>query len=119
MKEHNIDGHIFNINSIAGHYVLNYPRIEIYTATKHAVTALTESMRKQMAVQISKVRFTSISPGLTDTEMIEDAKKLNLIKDTSPVLYPEDIADAVEYALSTPPHVQVHEIMIRPTGDAL
>ncbi|CAH2013117.1 unnamed protein product [Acanthoscelides obtectus] len=116
MKEHNIDGHIFNINSIAGHYVLNYPRIEVYTATKHAVTALTELMRKQWQCRSQK---SGLRPGLTDTEMIEDAKKLNLIKDTSPVLYPEDIADAVEYALSTPPHVQVHEIMIRPTGDAL
>nr|CAH7751809.1 unnamed protein product [Callosobruchus chinensis] len=111
MTEHQIDGHIFNINSIAGHYVMGFPKLEIYTASKHAVTALTEAMRKQMSMQRLKIRFTSISPGMVDTEIIAAVRNnrnmsADIFKD-GPILKSEDIADAVEYALSTPPHVQV------------
>ncbi|VEN38155.1 unnamed protein product [Callosobruchus maculatus] len=74
MTEHKIDGHIFNINSVSGHRVTGLPKLEIYTASKHAVTALTESMRKQMAMQKLKIRFTSISPGLVDTEIVARAR---------------------------------------------
>ncbi|CAH2005641.1 unnamed protein product [Acanthoscelides obtectus] len=115
MKEHNIDGHIFNINSVAGHFVFNYPKLEIYTATKYAVTSLTASMRQQLANQKSKIRLTSISPGLVDTEIVAGLD-LSITTGGPPSLKSEDIADAIEYALSTPPHVQVHEIMIWPTG---
>nr|CAI5855750.1 unnamed protein product [Callosobruchus analis] len=113
MTDHKIDGHIFNINSIAGHYTLGIPNLEIYTATKHCVTTLTESMRKQMAMQKLKIRFTSISPGVVDTEMISVSRQklsgemLNILNDDTPMLKVEDIADAIEYALSTPQHVQV------------
>nr|CAI5855749.1 unnamed protein product [Callosobruchus analis] len=110
MTEHNVDGHIFNINSVVGHYTTGHPRLDIYTASKHAVTALTESMRKQMATQKLKIRFTSVSPGMVDTEIIASAQNnlsvAHIFKD-APMLKPEDIADAVEYVLSTPPHVQV------------
>nr|CAH7751808.1 unnamed protein product [Callosobruchus chinensis] len=106
MTEHKIDGHIFNINSIVGHYVLGYPKIELYTASKYAVTALTESMRKQMAMQKLKIRFTSISPGMVETELNAAARSHPSLAN-APILKSEDIADAVEYALSTPPHVQL------------
>nr|CAI5855747.1 unnamed protein product [Callosobruchus analis] len=119
MTEHKIDGHIFNINSIAGHYIMGYPKVEIYTASKHAVTTLTESMRKQMAMQKLKIRFTSISPGLVDTEIPAAARNntseaaAEIIKN-APILKSEDIADALEYALSTPPHVQSLNLFFLP-----
>nr|CAI5855754.1 unnamed protein product [Callosobruchus analis] len=100
MTNHKIDGHIFNINSITGHYILGVPKVEIYTATKHCVTTLTESMRKQMAMQKLKIRFTSISPGVVDTEIIATSREKlgedvhDILNDDTPMLKAEDIADA-------------------------
>lgn len=58
MKENNIDGHIIHINSIYGHRVPNAPGAHIYSASKYAVTALTESMRAEFASTGSKVKVT-------------------------------------------------------------
>lgn len=58
MKENNIDGHIIHINSIYGHRVPNSPGAHIYSASKHAVTALTESMRAEFAITGSKIKVT-------------------------------------------------------------
>ncbi|XP_065349667.1 dehydrogenase/reductase SDR family member 11-like [Cloeon dipterum] len=122
MKSRGIsDGHIFNINSICGHYVSEYPTGYIYTASKHAVTVLTEGLRRELRDMQTKIRVTSISPGLVKTEisvasgLSEEvaAKKY----EENPCLLPEDIAQALLYALQAPPHVQVHEIIIRATGE--
>ena len=58
MTNHNIDGHIVNINSIAGHRILNYPSLNIYPASKHALTALTESLRLELVRNGSKIKIT-------------------------------------------------------------
>nr|CAH7728532.1 unnamed protein product [Callosobruchus chinensis] len=107
MNEHNIDGHIIHINSMLGHFVLGIPGLEVYTASKHAVTALTQAMRKQMGHSKRKIKFTSISPGATDTDFIEQEVRDMIKMDASVMLRAEDVADSVAYALSTPPHVQV------------
>ncbi|CAH1990378.1 unnamed protein product [Acanthoscelides obtectus] len=105
MMDNNLEGHIININSIAGHYILPGPNLEIYTATKHCVTSLTESMRKEMGRLQKKIKFTSISPGVVATEILARAPS-DLSIDISINLQAEDIADAIEYVLSTPPRVQ-------------
>ncbi|XP_063235311.1 farnesol dehydrogenase-like [Bacillus rossius redtenbacheri] len=118
MKERGVDdGHIIHVNSVAGHTVSDYEGLYMYTGTKHAVTALTEGLRKELTQLKSNIRITSVSPGAVRTDMItgigvpeEDLKNM-------PMLEPEDIADAVLYTLSTPPRVQVHEITIHPTGE--
>ncbi|XP_028138590.1 farnesol dehydrogenase isoform X4 [Diabrotica virgifera virgifera] len=120
MQRNNIDGYIIHINSLFGHTVLNIPDVDVYPATKHGVTALTETLRHELNARKSKIRVTSISPGIVDTEIISNIKKSNafaLIKDA--MLKSEDIADAVSYVLSTPQHVQVHEIIIKPQGELL
>ncbi|CAG9835745.1 unnamed protein product [Diabrotica balteata] len=118
MKKNNIDGHIIHINSVFGHRVSNFPQVSVYPATKHGVTALTETLRNELNALKSKIRVTSISPGLVDTEMITELKKTEFYEQLKKsVLKSEDIADAVFYTLSTPPHVQIHELTIKPVGE--
>ena len=59
------DGHFVNINSVCGHRVF---RIPFYSATKFAVTALTEGLRRELRDKNSHIRCTAISPGLTETQ---------------------------------------------------
>jgi len=126
MNSRNVDGHIFIINSIAGHGVPNFPLIGSYNAyapSKYAVTAMTEVLRQEFQKKGTRVKITSISPGVVKTEItvasgvdpdqVEEAFK-NL-----PFLESEDISQAVIYALSTKPHVQIHEIIIKPVGEVI
>jgi NADP+-dependent farnesol dehydrogenase len=120
MKKHNIeDGHIININSINGHYVPMLPRSEsanIYPPTKHAVTALTEVYRQDLLKAKSKIRVTSISPALVDTEIREKFDKKERLG-TIPMLSSKEVADAVIFALSVPQHVLIQELILRHIED--
>jgi len=122
MKERNVtDGHIVHINSISGHSLPQYAMMTfMYAATKHAVTALTEGIRRELVKNNSKIRVTSLSPGLVRTEILDAAHLRTVtshdIFSGNPSLDPQDIADAVLYVLGTPPHVQIHELTIIPTG---
>ncbi|XP_055533752.1 farnesol dehydrogenase-like [Wyeomyia smithii] len=113
MKKRSFDGHIVHINSVAGHVVPPLPRYNIYSASKFAVTAITETMRQEFRAEGTKVKVTSISPGAIDTEMLNPEFKAAGI----PTLEAKDIAEAILYVLSTPPRVQVHELTIKPVGE--
>jgi NADP-dependent 3-hydroxy acid dehydrogenase YdfG len=99
-------GHLLLTSSVAGRRVLPG---SMYSCTKHAVTAMGEAARQDL--NDTGVRVTLIEPGMTDTPFFEKPPAENLLQD-------EDIARAVLYALSQPPHVDVNEIMIRPTAQA-
>lgn len=58
MREHNINGHIININSVLGHYFYRIPIANVYPASKHAVTTLTESLRVELASLNTKIKIT-------------------------------------------------------------
>nr|CAD7201484.1 unnamed protein product [Timema douglasi] len=126
------------IPSIAGQYLPGSTSASMYPASKHAVTVLTEGLRRELVQLGSKIKVTvrlvthnaniyisdnswknSVSPGVVETEFADiygpDVKKF-LYKE-NPVLQAKDIADAVLYTLGTPPHVQIHEITIRPIGE--
>ncbi|KAJ3660778.1 hypothetical protein Zmor_005209 [Zophobas morio] len=124
MKANKIDGHIIHINSIAGHSAINIPGVNVYPASKHAVTALTETLRQELNHLGLKIRITSVSPGGVSTEIAQtnnfkpDPAVMEMNRNVSP-LESEDIADSVMYVLSTPPHVQVHELIIKPVGEKL
>lgn len=120
MKENNIDGHIVHINAIAGHHVPDLPTMNVYPASKFAVTALTESLRQELRHLESNVKISSISPGVVKTEFQIglSAEGNPDILGGIPALSPEDIAGAVVYVLGTPPNVQVHEIIIKPLREA-
>ncbi len=96
-------GHLLLTSSVAGRRVLPG---SMYSCTKHAVTAMGEAARQDL--HGSGIRVTLIEPGKVDTPFFE----------TKPeeALEPEDIARAVMFALAQPPHVDVNEIMIRPTA---
>lgn len=112
MKKRSFDGHIVHINSIVGHSMA-LQGMSLYGASKFAVTALTETMRQEFRQEGTKIKVTSISPGAVDTAMISQAMRDSGI----PLLEPEDIAGAVLYAVGTPPHVQVHELIVKPVGE--
>jgi NADP-dependent 3-hydroxy acid dehydrogenase YdfG len=81
----------------------------LYSATKWAVTGMAQAIRNEMAG--TGVRVTLVEPGVVDTPFWDHIKKPG-----TPELQPKDVAGAVLYALSQPPHVDVNEIVIRPSG---
>jgi NADP-dependent 3-hydroxy acid dehydrogenase YdfG len=96
-------GHLLLTSSVAGRRALPG---SLYSATKHAVTAMAESARQEF--NDSGVRVTSIEPGMVDTPFFDDRP--------NDALEPDDIARAIMFAVSQPPHVDVNEILIRPTS---
>ncbi|XP_069683473.1 dehydrogenase/reductase SDR family member 11-like [Periplaneta americana] len=123
MKERKVDdGHIVHINSTLGHSV---PPAELgfsmYTASKHAVTALTEALRKELTNMKTKIRVTAVSPGMVKTNFLAssgaDTATVNATYSSNPHLLPKDVADCVLFAISAPPHVQIHDIILHPVGE--
>ncbi|MEB3360375.1 MAG: SDR family NAD(P)-dependent oxidoreductase [Synechococcales bacterium] len=110
-------GHIVHIGSMSGHRVPGGSGV--YSATKFAVRALTEGLRQELRAAASQIRVSCVSPGYVETEFAEkyhqSAEKAQETYSRFPVLQPPDIAEAVWYLLSQPDHVQVHDILLRPT----
>src|SRR5436190_23883598 len=96
-------GHFLLTSSVAGRRALQG---SLYSATKHAVTAMGEALRQD--VNGTGVRVTLVEPGMVDTPFFDNRP--------TGALAAEDIARAVMYALAQPPHVDVNEILIRPTA---
>ena len=111
------DGHIVNIASTAGH--ISNPLAAAYSATKFGVVGFSESLRKE--VHKDNIRVTVISPGMAATELrdhiaVEAVQSaLNKTAETMRQLTAEDVADAILYAVSRPPHVMINEILMRST----
>uniref|UniRef100_A0A3Q4I5I8 Dehydrogenase/reductase 11 n=1 Tax=Neolamprologus brichardi TaxID=32507 RepID=A0A3Q4I5I8_NEOBR len=95
---------------LCGHHVFDFADLHFYTATKYAVTALTEGLRQELRAEKSHIRATSISPGLVATEFVSRAHNSDDVAGiyaSFKALQAEDLASAVTYILSAPPHVQV------------
>lgn len=110
-------GHVVHIASMAAHRV---PRASgMYAASKFAVRALTEALRQELREAGSQIRVTAVSPGFVETEFAEryhgSAEAAHQTYARYKVLEASDVAEAVAYALSQPPHVQIHDILMRPT----
>lgn len=112
-------GQIINIGSIAGHDP--YPKGAVYNATKFAVDAITRALR--MDLVDTPLRVSSVDPGLVETEFSlvrfhgDKARAAGVYNDMD-VCTPEDIADAVLYCATRPPHVSINQIIIMPTAQA-
>jgi hypothetical protein len=112
-------GHIINISSIAAKEV--YENGNVYCATKHAVDALTKGMRIDLVKH--NIKVTSIAPGMVDTEFSlvrfkGDKTRADKVYEGLTPLFAEDIADAILFAVTRPPHVNINDMLIMPTAQA-
>ncbi|MFJ9643909.1 SDR family oxidoreductase [Streptomyces sp. NPDC101206] len=108
-------GHVVNVASVGAYEVV--PTAAVYCATKFAVRAISEGLRQESA---GDVRVTVVSPGVTESELadgIADPAARNAMQAYRAVALPASaIADAIAYALSQPPEVDVNEIVVRPAA---
>ena len=117
-------GHIVNIGSTAGEFA--YPGGNVYGATKAFVYQFSLNLRADMVNQGALVRVTDIEPGMSQgTEFSnvrfkgDDAKAAAVYKDTvTSCLTAADVADAVAYVTSRPPHVNINSLQLMPTCQA-
>ena len=112
-------GTVIHIGSVAGRQV--YPGGNVYCASKHAVRAITDGLRIDLLG--TGVRVCSIDPGLVETEFSlvrfhGDREKAGAVYRNLTPLSPDDVADAVLYAASRPPHVTVADMLLFPTDQA-
>ncbi len=84
----------------------------LYSATKWAVTGMAQAIRNEMVG--TGIRVTLVEPGIVDTPFWDNLQKPDAAKE----LLPDDIARAVMFAVGQPPHVDVNDILIRPTGQS-
>jgi len=111
------DGHVVNISSTAGR-VAN-PNAAAYSATKFGVGAFSEALRRE--VYKHNIRVTVIEPGVVQTELrdhighIEVKANLNAWADSMRQLQARDVADAIVFCVSRPSHVNINEVLMRPT----
>jgi NADP-dependent 3-hydroxy acid dehydrogenase YdfG len=112
-------GHIVNLGSIAA--AETYPGGAGYTAVKHAVRAVTRTLRQELLGR--PVRVTEIDPGAVETEFslvrLGAEEKARQVYEGMTPLRGEDIADCVLWAVTRPPHVNVDEIVVRPLDQAM
>ena len=112
-------GHVINLGSVAGHEV--YPGGAVYCATKHAVDAITRGLR--MDVLGTGVRVSTVDPGMVETEFSlvrfrGDAERAkNVYRGMTP-LTADDIAETVLWCATRPPHVNIDQIILKPTDQA-
>lgn len=111
--------HIVNIGSVAGFET--YVGGAGYTAVKHAVRAITKTLRLELNGE--PIRITEIAPGLVETEFSlvrfhGDRKRAKSVYEGMKPLTAEDVADCIVFAVTRPPHVDIDEMVIRPVAQA-
>ena len=115
----NAGGHIINIGSIAGKEV--YPKGNVYSATKHAVDAITKGMRLDLLGH--GIRVSQVAPGAVETEFSivrfkgDEERAAKVYKNYTP-LAPQDIAEVVYFTTTLPQHVNINDVVVMPTDQA-
>ncbi|MFD0896281.1 SDR family oxidoreductase [Loigolactobacillus binensis] len=115
-------GQYINTSSIAGH--IAGPGSAVYSGTKHAVLAISESLRQEEAAAGSSIRVTVLSPGAIATELTNSITDAATKKGTEQfydqfAIQPERVAKAVAFAIAEPADTAVNEIIIRPTRQVM
>ncbi|KRO00706.1 SDR family oxidoreductase [Companilactobacillus kimchiensis] len=109
-------GHVIATDSVGGHVI--FPNGAVYSGTKFAVRAIMDGLRKEQAE--NNIKTTIVSPGATETDLYKtndpelDQQGHKMMKQMG-ALQPEQIADAVEFAIGTKANMSVSEILVRPT----
>jgi NADP-dependent 3-hydroxy acid dehydrogenase YdfG len=119
MERRGVAGHIVHVSSMAGHRIPG-PDGGVYAATKFAVRALTEALRVELRARQSAIRVTAVSPGYVSTEFADvfsattgaGAELERRLK----TLEARDVAEAIVWVVTRPPHVEVHDLLVRPTA---
>lgn len=112
-------GHIINLGSVAGHYA--YQNGAVYCLSKAAIRSLTESLKQDLLG--TPIRVSSVDPGLVETEFsivrfhgdVERAKKV--YEGVKPMT-PDDVADAIVFCATRPPHVNINFIVMMAVGQS-
>lgn len=112
-------GDIVNIGSIAGHEL--YPGGNVYCATKFAVDAITKGM--QIDLVDTPIRVSTVDPGMVETEfsMVRfhgDTSRAGTVYQGITPLSGADVAEAILFCVTRPPHVNIHQVRIMPTNQA-
>jgi len=112
-------GQVINIGSVAGRQV--YPGGNVYCATKHAVRAITQGMRIDLLG--TRVKASAVDPGLVETEFSEvryrgDTDRASQTYVNFPPLHAGDVAEAVLFCATRPPHVNVQDLLLMPQDQA-
>ncbi|XP_022215163.2 farnesol dehydrogenase [Drosophila obscura] len=112
MAVSNARGHIVVMNSVLGHRIpeVPVPLFSVYPATKHAITALCQTVRQEIHFLKLNIKLTSICPGMVDTDFLSVYSQAVA---ELPKLQPLDVAKAVLYALDTPDGVQIEDIILQ------
>lgn len=110
------DGQILNMASVAGHQV--DAGAGVYSSTKFFVHAMTESMRKDLGVN-KGIRVNTISPGVVNTgwaDKVSDPEGRKVAQELTKIaISPQDVANAVVYALNQPRNVTINDLIVSPT----
>lgn len=107
---------LVHVGSVAGHVL--YPNWSVYAATKAAVAHLTRNLRAELGPR--DVRVKNVEPGVTVTELGDDMRDTRMhatlagMRTTLHPLAPEDIAEAIAFAVAAPPHVNIAELVVVP-----
>ena len=112
-------GHIVNVGSVAGFET--YKGGAGYTAAKHAVRAISRTLRLELNGE--PLRVTEIDPGMAETEFSivrfkGDRKAAKAVYEGVKPLSAEDVAECIVFAVTRPPHVDIDEIVVRPVAQA-
>ena len=115
-------GHIINVSSMSGHRVP--PSGGFYAATKFAVRAITDSLRYELKASGNRTRVACLSPGFVDTPLLENyfkgaEEQLAELKAGMRMLEPEDVAAAVMHILQAPAHVEIGDVLMRPSDQSI
>lgn len=109
------DGHVIHVSSMAAHRVPQGGGM--YSATKYAVRSLLEGLRQELRACGSKIRVGAVSPGYVRTEFAEvyanDPMAAERVYGRFTVLEAQDVAEVVRGMLVAPPHVQIHDVLMR------
>ena len=111
-------GHIINIGSLAGREV--YEKGNVYSASKHAVNAISKGMR----IDLNKhnIKVSEINPGLVETEFskvrFKGDPKASKVYEGYKALEAEDIAEIIEFVISRPHHVNIADLLVLPQDQA-
>lgn len=115
-------GQILNLSSMSGHRVP--PTGGFYAATKFAVRAVSEALRAELKSKCSAIRVATLSPGFVDTPLLDKyfagrEDQLKQTRESIKMLTPESIAASALHILTSPPDVEVNDIMMRSADQAM